>query len=398
MLQKLRDQTQGTGFKVLVGAIIVVLTLFGFGATGLFLGADPEIARVGDYEITQSILATEAERERVRILSRMGPDFDPNLIDRLELQSFALQQLINRQIAYQMTDDLGVRTPEDEINERLVSSPMYQVDGQFNEAIYRQAIAQMGYGPVEFLQEYTSAVSSEVVQAAVEGTVALTDWEIAEAIRVFSQRRDLAYLPLTVEQFRDQVVVSDEDVELRYDEEQSRYTTPLAVDVSYLVLSVDDVLQTSDLEASAEEIASLYEEERASAMADEQRASSHILIQINDDRDDAQALDLITEIATRVAAGEDFSELATALSEDTGSAVAGGSLGPAGKGIFDPAFEEALWALSEPGEVSRPVKTTFGYHLIRLDEIIEPEYPPLEAQRAALEAKVLKLKSRRDLC
>ncbi len=87
MLLKLREQTQNTGFKILVGAIIVVLALFGFGATNLFSGADPQMAKVGSVEITQSLLSSETERERRRLLSQMGADFDPSSIDRLELQT-----------------------------------------------------------------------------------------------------------------------------------------------------------------------------------------------------------------------------------------------------------------------------------------------------------------------
>ena len=87
MLQQLRDQTQSTGFKILVVAIILVLTLFGFGATNIFLGAAPKVATVGDYEVTENVLAMESERERRRIITQMGPEFDPADIDRLQLQN-----------------------------------------------------------------------------------------------------------------------------------------------------------------------------------------------------------------------------------------------------------------------------------------------------------------------
>ena len=123
MLQKLRDQTQSTGFKILVGAIIVVLTLFGFGATNLFMGADPELAQVGDFEITQNVLAAETERERRRLLAQMGPEFDPSSIDTLQLQQYVLQQLISRQVLYQTTAGLGMRVTPDAVNEQLVTSP-----------------------------------------------------------------------------------------------------------------------------------------------------------------------------------------------------------------------------------------------------------------------------------
>ena len=384
MLQKLREQTQGTGFKILVGAIIVVLTLFGFGATNLFMGGDPELAQVGSFSITQNQLATETERERQRLLSQMGPDFDPSNIDRLQLQEYVLQQLINRQVLYQATDELGIAVSPETVNDELINSPAYQVDGQFNEAIYRQQLRALGYAPLSFVEEFSNALSAETLQAGIYGSVSMPDWELTEIVRIISQRRDIAYLPLTVEQFSENVDVTEEEVTLRYNENQSDYMTPLTVDVSYLQMSAEDLVDDSSIEITEADLLSLYEDERALALADEQRDSAHILIQINQDRSDAEALAAITDIQNRIAAGEDFSELAKQYSEDAGSAVAGGDLGPAGKGIFDPAFENALWNLQEPDDISEPVLTNFGYHLIQLKNIVVPEYPEFDTMKEQL--------------
>ena len=388
MLQKLRDQTQSTGFKILVGAIIVVLTLFGFGATNLFMAGDPEVARVGDYSLTQNALAVEMERERRRILAQMGPDFDASSIDPLQLSDYVTQQVVSRQVLYQTADDLGLEVPPEIVNETLVASDVYQVDGQFNEGVYRQSLNMMGFTPVEFLNEFTNAISSEKVRDAVAMSTSMTDWELGEIIRVVNQTRDFAYLPLSVESYLDQVEVTQEDVEIRYDEESSQFMTELAVNVSYISLSVDDLVGDESIVVEEADIVSLYEDEKASSLRAEQRASSHILIQVNDDRDDATANELITEISTRLKEGEAFEALAAELSEDPGSAQSGGKLDPVGKGIFDPAFEDALWALSDLGEVSAPVKTDFGYHVIRLDGIEQEDYPSLETQREELVQKV----------
>ena len=384
MLQKLREQTQGTGFKILVGAIIVVLTLFGFGATNLFMGGDPELAQVGSFSITQNQLATETERERQRLLSQMCPDFDPSNIDRLQLQEYVLQQLINRQVLYQATDELGIAVSPETVNDELINSPAYQVDGQFNEAIYRQQLRALGYTPLSFVEEFSNALSAETLQAGIYGSVSMPDWELTEIVRIISQRRDIAYLPLTVEQFSENVEVTEEEVTLRYNENQSDYMTPLTVDVSYLQMSAEDLVDDSSIEITEADLLSLYEDERALALADEQRDSAHILIQINQDRSDAEALAAITDIQNRIAAGEDFSELAKQYSEDAGSAVAGGDLGPAGKGIFDPAFENALWNMQEPDDISEPVLTNFGYHLIQLKNIVVPEYPEFDTMKEQL--------------
>ena len=138
MLQQLRDQTQSTGFKVLVIAIITVLVFFGFGATNVFSVGDPEVAEVGGFTITENVLGVETERERRRILGQMGPDFDPNDIDRLQLQEFALSQLINRQVLYQAAANLDIKVSADSLSQELRQSPAYQRDGDFDEALYLQ--------------------------------------------------------------------------------------------------------------------------------------------------------------------------------------------------------------------------------------------------------------------
>ncbi|NKB97765.1 MAG: hypothetical protein GKR90_04600 [Pseudomonadales bacterium] len=388
MLQQLRDQTQGTGFKILVGAIIVVLTLFGFGATNLFLGGDPEVARVGDYSITQGVLTVEMERERRRILAQMGPDFDESSIDPLQLSEYVTQQVVNRQIMYQTAGELGIEIPPEEVNSALVASEAYQVDGSFSEPVYRQFLQMMGYTPVAFVREYTSALSSEKVQRAVGESIAMTDWELAEIVRVLNQTRDFAYLPLDIADYLGQVEVTQDEIETRYDEESSEYLTELAIDVSYISMSVDDLVDDPSIIVVEDDLIGLYEEEKAASLRSERRASSHILIQVNDERNESSAQDLITEVATRLAEGEEFAALAEELSEDAGSAGEGGRLDAVGKGIFDPAFEDALWSLGEPGSISDPVRSDFGFHIIRLDSIEQEDYPTLDSQRDELVAKV----------
>ena len=393
MLQKLRDQTQGTGFKILVGAIIVVLTLFGFGATNLFMGADPTIAEVGDLEITQSLLAVETEREKRRLLGQMGPEFDPSSIDTLQLQQYALQQMISRQVLYQTAAEMGIRVTPENVNEQLVNGPAYQVDGQFNEAIYRQQLQAMGFSPVEFIDEITDSLSAEQLRQGVEGSSLLTDWELSELIRVLNQQRDIAYLPLTVDQFQEQVEVTEDEITLRYNENQFAYMTDLLVDVSYLHLKAEDLAGDASIVVDEDALVSLYEDERALALADEQRDSAHILVQVSDGRSAEEALEMIEQAQSRLASGDAFATVAAELSEDPGSAAQGGELGPAGKGIFDPAFEDALWALETAGDVSEPVLTSFGYHLIRLNNIIEPDYPAFDTQRMELEQRFRQIKA-----
>ena len=127
----------------------------------------------------------------------------------------------------------------------------------------------------------------------------------------------------------------------------------------------------------------------------EQRHSAHILIEVSEDQDDASAKAKIEEIAAKLAAGESFEALAQAESNDPLSAEMGGDLGVNEKGVFSPEFEDALYSL-EKGAVSEPVKTEFGYHLIKLLDIVESSVPSFEEAKADLTADILNQKSEEE--
>ena len=388
MLQQLRDQTQSTGFKILVVAIILVLTLFGFGATNIFLGTVPSVANVGDYEVTENVLAIETERERRRIITQMGPEFDPADIDRLQLQNFALDQLINRQVLYQATDMLGLAFSDADVNQQLVESPAYQVAGEFNEALYRQQVQMLGFSPPQFIEEVRQGLGSELLRQGVVASGFAQDWEVAQATALLDQRRDIAYLNLDVEKYMDGVDVTEQAIATRYEEDRSVYVTEPTVDVEWVEITLAGLQASVDIDDSEEALRGIYDADVSTLIGNSQRASAHILILVDDTTDEASALQQIEAAAERLANGEEFAVLATELSQDPGSAALGGDLGMMTKGSFDSAFEEGLWALEQPGEVSEPVRSEFGYHLIQLKEIGTVEVPTFDEERAGILARL----------
>ena len=381
MLQQLRDQTQSTGFKILVVAIIVVLTLFGFGATNIFMGSVPNIATVGDFDITESVLSVETERERRRLLSQMGPEFDPADIDRIQLQNYALEQLVNRQVLYQAAAQLDIGFSDADVNQRLVESPAYQIDGQFSEAVYRQQLQLMGFAPLQFIQEVRQGLGSELLRASIAETSFTQDWEVAQAAALLNQRRDIAYLDLTLQDYLENIDIADEDVALRYEEDQRSYITDARADVEWLELSLEGLRSSVEVDDSEDALRAIYEDDISAMDRQRQRNSAHILVVVDEETDESAALAKIQEAANRLEAGEDFSALAKELSEDPGSSDSGGSLGMMSKGSFDPVFEDALWALENPGDVSEPVRSEFGYHLIRLNEIGVADVPTFAEEK-----------------
>lgn len=388
MLQKMRDQTQSAAFKVLVGIIVVVLVVFGFGAVNLFVTGDPEVATVNGDGITQSELDQETERERRRLAANLGENFDPDLIDPVRLQGAVLERLIARKLLGQAAEDLGLGVGRAQVDQTLVSNPVFQQNGVFNENLYRQAVRSMGYTPQRFLTDTASLMALEQLQNGITETAFLTRRELNVHAGLLGQRRDVAYLPFDTDRYRAQVTVEDADVELRYQENQRRYQTEERVDVAYVNLTLDGLLDESGIEVSEEDLRAAYEADKAAAPQEEERKSRHILLMTGDERSDAEAVAELEALKARIEAGEDFAELAQEVSEDPGSAAQGGDLGFAGRDVFDPDFEAALFALESPGDVSEPVQTEFGHHLILLEEIRINPYPPFEAQRAEIESRL----------
>jgi peptidyl-prolyl cis-trans isomerase D len=295
----------------------------------------------------------------------MGPEFDPADIDRLRLQNFALDQLINRQVLYQATDMLGLALSDSDVNQQLVESPAYQVAGEFNEALYRQQVQMLGFTPPQFIEEVRQGLGSELLRQGVVASGFAQDWEVAQATALLDQRRDT-----------------------RYEEDRSVYVTEPTVDVEWVEITLAGLQASVDIDDSEEALRDIYDADVNTLIGNSQRASAHILILVDDTTDEASALQQIEAAAERLANGEEFAVLATELSQDPGSAALGGDLGMMTKGSFDSAFEEGLWALEDPGEVSEPVRSEFGYHLIQLKEIGTVEVPTFDEERAAILARL----------
>ena len=246
---------------------------------------------------------------------------------------------------------------DERVNASIRDNPAFQVDGRYDANAYRRMVQVMRFTPQDFLREHRMELALTQLQEGIADSAFLTEWEMAQTARLLNQRRDLAYLEFSPDDFIGEVDVGDEQVRLRYDENALDYQTVESADVSFVELSAVGLLDDSSIEVTPEDVESAYAAEVATAVASDQRSSRHILLEVGDDRTEEAAITTLTELKQRLRDGADFAELAMEYSEDLGSASQGGSLGLLAKGVIDdPQFEEALWSL-EQGEVSDPVRT-----------------------------------------
>jgi len=226
----------------------------------------------------------------------------------------------------------------------------------------------MGYGRMQFREMLAEEMLIGQVRTGIAGSSFVTDKQVDAFARLENQTRDFA--SLTFKANPAAVKVSDDEVKAHYEQHAKEFMTPDQVVIDYVELKksafFDQVKVTDD------ELKAQYEKDIANLA--EQRHAAHILIEVNDKVSDAQAKARVEEVEQRLAKGEDFAKLAKEFSQDPGSANTGGDLGFAGPGVYDPAFEEALYKLDD-GQVSAPVRTEFGYHLIKLLGKQAPEVP-----------------------
>ncbi len=392
MLQSIRNNSQGTIAKVIIWVIVVTFALFGVESIVGSLGGEPEVAEVNGEPIPESTFKRAVESKKRQMLSQMGENADPDLIDDALLNTSVLDGLIRSEILYQDAEERGIYVAESMLNAAIASNEAFHIDGKFSNERLQMLLRQAGLTVKDYKQALLKDYMINQPRSAMMVSGFLLPSERDFVVRLDRQERSFGLTTVLASSYHDSISISDENVEDHYKQHKKSYVKPESVDVSYVVLQRSALAE--DVVVDEAELQKMYEAEVASFEAEERRDASHILIKAGDDRSDQEALAKITEIAEKISAGEDFAELAKTESEDDGSAKEGGKLGLTGRGVYVDTFEEALFSL-ELGQVSPPVKTEYGYHLIRLNEIAKEEAQAFEAMRPTLEQRYLEAQADR---
>lgn len=369
MLQNIRDNSQGWIAKTIIGIIVALMAFTGIEA--IFQASTnnkQDVAKVNGEEITQTELSQAVDMQRRQLMQQLGKDFDASLLDEKLLRDAALKGLIDRKLLLQGAADSKFGFSEAALDQVILQTPEFQVDGQFNAERFDQVIRQLGYSRLQFRQMLTQEMLIGQVRAGLAGSGFVTDAEVLAFARLEKQTRDFATVNIKADPAA--VKLTDDEVKAYYDQHAKEFMTPDQVVIDYLELKKSSFFD--QVTVKDDELQAAYQKETANLA--EQRRAAHILIEVNDKTTDAQAKAKIEEIQARLAKGEKFDALAKEFSQDPGSAANGGDLGFAGPGVYDPDFETALYALNKD-QVSAPVRTTFGWHLIKLLGVEAPQVP-----------------------
>jgi len=368
MLQNIRDNSQGWIAKTIIGVIVALMALTGFDAIFRATSTSQDAAKVNGDEITQTELSQAVDMQRRQLMQQLGKDFDASLLDEKMLRESALKGLIDRKLLLQGAEKSKFAFSEGALDQVILQTPEFQVYGKFSSDRFDQVIRQLGYGRMQFRQMLAQEMLIGQIRAGLAGSGFVTDAQVLAFARLEKQTRDFASLNVPVD--LSAVKLTDDEVKAYYDKHAKEFMTPDQVVVDYLELKKSSFFD--QVTVKDEDLQAQYQKETANLA--EQRRAAHILIEVNDKVNDAQAKAKIEEIQQRLAKGEHFDALAKEFSQDPGSASHGGDLGFAGPGVYDPAFEKALYALTKD-QVSGPVRSEFGYHLIKLLGVEAPQVP-----------------------
>ncbi|MES9872647.1 MAG: SurA N-terminal domain-containing protein [Candidatus Sedimenticola sp. 6PFRAG7] len=394
MLQTIRERAQGV-----IAWIIVILISVPFALWGIqeYLGVGTEniIATVNDQEITEREFDTGFREFKQNLRERMGKNYRPELIDDETLRKEVLEAMIRNTLVLQASNSLGLRAGDDAVRETIRSIAAFQVGGVFNQEAYERAVRTQGLTTSAFFERVRQSIVSEQLNKAISGSEFATSAEIADLVRLQQQQRELGFITVPVAPYLEQVSVTEEEVRSHYDSNQAAYMAPERVKVEYLELDLDGIADA--LSVDEEMLEGYYEQHKTEYVSLEQRRASHILFAVEEGADDAVAAEAESAAKAaldRINAGEDFAAVAKELSQDPGSADMGGDLDYFEKGIMATAFDEAVFSMTA-GAVSEPVKTEFGFHIIKLTDVRAPKGKTFDESREDIRKAYLRSEAER---
>ncbi|PLW68902.1 SurA N-terminal domain-containing protein [Pseudohalioglobus lutimaris] len=391
MLQDIRANAQGTVAKVIVGLIVIAFSLFGIESI-LLGGSTNAVAEVNGEEIGPQELQQAVNTQKRQLLAMMGDDIRPELLDDELLSQQAMQSLIQRKLLVQSAQNMGLTISDAQVGAIVGGMEEFQLDGQFSAEMYRARLADAGFTPTSFKQ----AMSDDLIMGQVRSGLAASEFatpaEMELNARVAGEQRDLRYLTIPMEKFSAAGEVSDADVQAYYAENSQQFLAEETVTLDYIQLRAEDFIQPVDEQVILE----AYEAEtRVGQYATENRVA-HILFEQEGEESAEAFQQRIAEVTARLEAGDDFAELAAEFSDDVGSRAFGGELGFTSGDTFPEAMEEAISSM-EVGQISSPVETEAGTHLILLQERREGVAPSLDELRPRLEEQIALSEARVEL-
>jgi len=357
MLTTIREKTQGIIATFILALIGIPFALWGVNSY-LDAGVRSDVASVNGEKISEAQYRTAFDGLRRQL--------DPRAADNPEMKKMVVEGLIERELLERDAHDQGYRFGNERLARMIRELPYFQTDGRFDSRLYENLLRRQGLTTRDFETMRRAEVLTMQIQAGLADSGIVTAGEVDNLVRLLKQEREVAYTTIGAERFQAGIKITPEQVQQYYDAHQDLFRTQEQARIEYVRLSAQDLAK--DHKPSDAELRQLYVDDTSKTTRPASRRVSHILITLApgasaDEAKQAQAK--IEDIEKQARAGTDFALLARTHSQDTSTAPKGGDVGEAQTGILPKTLDDAVSALKQ-GEITKPVRTEFGYHIAKL--------------------------------
>ena len=384
MLQSIRDglQSQKWLMYIVLGLLALIFAAWGaYGLVSFNAGVSTYAAEAGGQKIPVESARNAWLNQQTQYQQRLGGEIPP--AQKAFLQDRILESLIRESLLTERSRELGYRVSEKDVMQAIREEPAFQIQGKYSPEVAKERLAQAGISLSAFETELRDALQRAQVQNGIAVSDFQTPTEVARARALQNEQREVRYALISPDKYSADIQVDDAAVQSYYKAHLAQYMNPESAQLQYAELRLDQL--AAQITPGEEDLKAAYEKNKDRYNEPEKRHGRHILIPIG--KDEAAAKKLADDVLTQAKAGKDFGALAKQYSQDPGSADKGGDLGWADRNQFVGPFADALFGMNV-GEIRGPVKTQFGYHIIRLDEVQAGKTKTFEAVRPELEAQL----------
>jgi peptidyl-prolyl cis-trans isomerase D len=383
MLQRIRDGLQGQKWLAFIVLGLIGATFVFWGGAGSFDFSGPaktDAATVDGEEIAGADALKMWNNEQARWSRQLQMEIPA--AQRQVIQDNILDQLIIEKLLDTRLSKLNYAVSETKLAAEMHAIESFQNEGVYDPVLAHDVLRQNGISPTEFQRSMRSELIRNQLQRGLGNSNFLTPAESRRLASLENEEREVQFVQLSADQFVGSAPIEDSAIKTYYDANADRFMTTEAVSLEFAELRLEQV--ASQVTASDADLRKLYDENRANYVLEERRRMRHIVIPVSGD-DDAAALKKAESVLAEARAGKDFAELAKKHSSDV-SARDGGEVGFVEKANFEGPIGDTLFSM-KVGEVSGPVKSQFGYHILKLEEIQASEGKAFEAVRAEIDSQ-----------
>ncbi len=385
-MESFRKVIKGWLGKVLLILFLTPLALVGI--EGYFSGGSKDAVKsVNGTDISKKDLEQLTNSLKQQYLAYAKGD--ETLLNQDFINNNALETLIARQLLLQQAEKLGISLSDQQLAQMIQQQPSFQQNGQFSKELYANYLKSIGMTNSAFIESLRNDHALKMLSSTFMNYALVSKVDVKQIAALQTEQRTLQLASIKLDDYKKAVKVTDAEIDAFYKKHPSMFKQVTSVDVDYVVLSPANI-KGAATEVTDADLKQAYDDFAKKLQQSAQPEVKHILITA-DNRTDAAAKKLAEDVAAKIKAGTSFTAAAAQYSEDPDSKAKGGIIAVYQKGVFGNAFDQTVESL-KAGQVSAPVKTDYGYHLIE-KEASAVQVPSFESEKARLTQEVLKTKN-----